>query len=84
MSPELQDKSTQILVTMARNKVRQMLYDARITATSHFWAETKGTRKLKPAIVEEKLTEKFKLEDYMAVSTLSFYSMFILNCIIYS
>ena len=84
MAPEHQEKSDQVLLTMARNRIRQMFYDARVMAISHFFAETKGTRKLKPAIVEEKLTEKFKLEDYMAVSRLSFYSMFILNCIICS
>ena len=49
-----------------------MLYDAKITAVSHFFAETKGTRKLKNAIIEEELAEKLEPEDYMTVSKLSF------------
>ena len=72
MAPEHLDKSTEVLVTMARNKVRQILYDAKITAVSHFFAETKGTRKLKNAIIEEELAEKLEPEDYMTVSKLSF------------
>jgi len=68
---------------MARNKVRQMIYDAKIIAISHFYAE-QGKRNLKHKIIDEKLEEKLGVEDLLAVSKLSFYSMFILNCIICS
>jgi hypothetical protein len=84
VAPEDQDKSTQILVKMARNKVRQMIYDAKIMAISYFYAEKKGERKLKDKIIGEDLAESFEPEDYMTVSKLSCYFMFILNCIICS
>ena len=76
------EKSNRVLVTMARTKVRQFLYDAKITAISHFYAEAKGERKLKAEIIEKDLN--IEPEEYMSVSKLSFYSMFILNCIICS
>ena len=73
-----------VLVRMAKNKVRQFIYDAKMTAISHIYAETKGMRKLKDTILKEKLEEKIEPEDYMLVSKLSFYCMFIQNCIICS
>lgn len=83
MAPEDQARSNRVLVTMARNKLRQhLLYDARITAISHFYAETQGRRVLKPEIVEKDLT--LEKEDFMRVSKFSFYSLFVLNCIICS
>jgi hypothetical protein len=67
---------------MTRIKIRQFLYDAKITAISHFYAETKGGRKLKAEIIEKDLN--IEPEEYMSVSKLSLYSLFILNCIICS
>ena len=84
MERENEEKAAEVLVRMAKNKVRQFIYDAKMTAISHFYAETKGVRKLKDTILKEKLEEKMKPEDYMLVSKLSFYSMFIQNCIICS
>lgn len=84
MDQEDEEKAAEVLVRMAKNKVRQFIYDAKMTAISHFYAETKGVRKLKDTIIDEKLEEKMKSEDYMLVSKLSFYSMFIQNCIICS
>ena len=69
---------------MAKNKVRRFIYDAKMTAILHFYTETKGVRKLKDTIIDQKLEEKMEPEDYMLVSKLSFYSMFIQNCIICS
>ena len=69
---------------MAKNKVRQFIYDAKMTAISHYYAETKDVRKWKDTIIKEELEAKMEPADYMLVSKLSFYSMFIQNCIICS
>ena len=84
MDQEDEEKAAEVLVRMAKNKVRQFIYDAKMTTISHFYAETKGMRKLKDTILKEKLEEKIKPEDYMLVSELYFYSVFIQNCIICS
>ena len=83
MNREHEDKAEEVFVLWARNKVRQMIYDAKIISISHFYAE-QGKRNFKHKIIDEKLEEKLGVEDLLAVSKLSFYSMFILNCIICS
>lgn len=80
MDPEHEEKANEVFEIMARKQVRQMIYDAKNIAISHYYAE-QGKRKLKSHIVAEKLGDKVKVEDLLAVSKLSFYSMSILNCI---
>lgn len=84
MAEDHEEKSSRILVTMARNKVRQFIYDAKITAVSHYYAEVKGERRLKAEIIDKNLLESMDPEEFQSVSKLSFYSMFMINCIICS
>uniref|UniRef100_A0ACD5XP76 Uncharacterized protein n=1 Tax=Avena sativa TaxID=4498 RepID=A0ACD5XP76_AVESA len=55
---ELEDKSNEVFDLMERGKVQQMIYDARKTCISHYYAE-QGERKLKGAIVKEKIENTF-------------------------
>lgn len=83
MEEEFEEKSDEVFDLMARSKVQQMIYEARKTCISHYFAE-QGVRKLKNKIVSENIEENFEVENYLMVSKLSFYVMFFLNCIISS
>lgn len=83
MAPTHMEKSHLVLVEMAKTKLRQMWYDIKITAISHFYAE-RGKRYPKKQIIQLGLGEKMSHEDFMAVIKFSFYSMSIVICIICS
>ena len=83
MAPAHMEKSHLVLVEMAKTKLRQMWYDIKITAISHFYAE-RGKRHPKKKIIQLGLGEKMSHEDFMAVIKFSFYSMSIVICIICS
>ena len=83
MAPAHMEKSHLVLVEMAKTELRQMWYDIKITAISHFYAE-RGRRYAKKRIIELGLGKKMSHEDFMAVIKFSFYSMSIVICIICS
>ena len=72
MPLEDKERSNVVLVTMAKKKVRDFLYHAKLMAISHFYAEAKGVRKNKPDIIGEDLS--IEPEDFVSVSKLSFLS----------
>jgi hypothetical protein len=82
VTPDDEEKLKRVLVTMARIMVRKFMHDVKNTAVSHFYDETKCRRTLKADIIKKDLN--INPEEYMSVSTLSFYSLFMLNCIIRS
>uniref|UniRef100_A0ACD5WRS6 Uncharacterized protein n=1 Tax=Avena sativa TaxID=4498 RepID=A0ACD5WRS6_AVESA len=61
---EFEEKSNEVFDRMARDKVYQMIHDARKTCISHYFAE-QGERKLKDKIVKEKIEDDFKVENYL-------------------
>ena len=79
MEEDFEQKSDEVFDLMAKSKVQQMIYEARKTCISHYFAE-QGERKLKNKIVSENIQDTFEVENYLMVSKFSFYSMFILNC----
>ena len=67
MAEELEEKPDEVFDLMARDKVQQMIYDARIICISHYFAE-QGVRKLKSNIIREKIKDTFEAENYLMVS----------------